>query len=152
MTLLVLLGIAAAGLLVGVTSAMFGVGGGIIMVPFMVLALEKTQHVAEGTSLLVVIPTAIAGVVFHRRRNLVQFRHAATMAVGGLAGAYGGALLALDLDGETLQAVFGAFLAVVALRTVRDGVRDMRTASRSGRAESEQEGQGPPVAARSDKA
>lgn len=134
MSVLLLLGIAAAGILVGVTSAMFGVGGGIIMVPFMVLALDKTQHIAEGTSLLVIIPTAIVGVIFHRRRNLVDFPHAAAMAAGGTFGAYAGAAAALRLDGETLQVIFGGFLAVIALRTVRDGIRDMRSGSKSGSA------------------
>ena len=52
---------------------MFGVGGGVIMVPYMVTFLDKTQHVAEGTSLMVIVPTAIAGVIAHNKRGYVSF-------------------------------------------------------------------------------
>lgn len=152
MSVLLLIGIAGAGILVGVTSAMFGVGGGIIMVPFMVLALEKTQHVAEGTSLLVVIPTALAGVIFHRRRKLVDFQHATAMAAGGIVGAYAGAAAALRLDGETLQTIFGGFLAVIALRTVRDGIRDIRSPLNPETATDNGSRQSPPAREGSDKA
>ena len=96
------------------------------MVPLMVLALDKTQHIAEGTSLLAIIPTAITGVVFHRRRQLVAFRYAATMGLGGVFGAFLGAVLALRMDAGTLQLVFGAFLALIALRTIWEGIKDIR--------------------------
>ena len=52
---------AAAGLLTGLLSAIFGVGGGQIVIPFMVLVLGTSQHVAEGTSLLVIVPTSLGG-------------------------------------------------------------------------------------------
>ncbi|MGH8573566.1 MAG: TSUP family transporter, partial [Gammaproteobacteria bacterium] len=65
------IGIAGAGIGVGVFSALFGVGGGIIMVPFMTLVLDKGQHLAEGTSLLVIVPTAIVGALAHRRAGYI---------------------------------------------------------------------------------
>ena len=49
------------GLLAGVLSGLFGVGGGVLLVPAMVIVLGYGQHLAQGTSLLVIIPTAIAG-------------------------------------------------------------------------------------------
>lgn len=119
--------VVAAGVLVGVLSALFGVGGGILMVPFMVLALDKTQHVAEGTSLLVIVPTALVGVLLHRRGDFVDFRAAALMAAGGMGGAYIGAALALRLPGETLQVMFGILMAIVGARTIVKGVAQMRS-------------------------
>jgi uncharacterized membrane protein YfcA len=116
-----------AGVLVGVLSALFGVGGGILMVPFMVLALDETQHVAEGTSLLVIVPTALVGVLVHRRGGFVDFRSAGLMAAGGMGGAYGGAALALRLHGETLQVMFGILMAIVGARTIVKGVAQMRS-------------------------
>lgn len=116
----------AAGVLVGVLSAMFGVGGGVLMVPFMVLVLEKTQHVAEGTSLLVIVPTAIVGVVVHRRSGFVSFRHSALLGLGGIGGAWLGATLALRLSAETLQIAFGTFMAIVGARTVVHGIKMMK--------------------------
>ncbi|MGH2736650.1 MAG: TSUP family transporter, partial [Actinomycetota bacterium] len=56
MSVLVGIGIASAGLGVGLLSALFGVGGGLVMVPFMTLVLDESQHLAEGTSLLVIVP------------------------------------------------------------------------------------------------
>lgn len=117
--------VVGAGVLVGVLSALFGVGGGILMVPFMVLALDRGQHVAEGTSLLVIVPTAVAGVLAHRKHGYVSFRHAALLALGGMAGAYTGAALALGLSGQTLQVAFGALMAFTGVRTVAQGLKQL---------------------------
>jgi len=114
----VALGVVAFGILTGVLSALFGVGGGLVMVPFMVLALGSDQHLAEGTSLLVIVPTAIVGVIAHTRRGYVSFKHAALLAVGGVVGSFLGATLALQLEEGALQVIFGAFLALMGVRTV----------------------------------
>jgi uncharacterized membrane protein YfcA len=115
-----------AGVAVGALSALFGVGGGILMVPFMVLALDEGQHLAEGTSLLVIVPTAIAGVLIHRRKGYVSFKHAAVLALGGMGGAYAGAALALRLSASTLQIGFGVLMAYSGVRTVRRGIAQLR--------------------------
>jgi uncharacterized membrane protein YfcA len=128
---------AAMGVGVGVTSALFGVGGGIIMVPFLVLALGLTQHVAEGTSLLVIVPTALVGAIAHSRRGYVDVRAAGWLAAGGVAGALLGALLGLELSGETLQKLFGVLAGVVGARLIYDGLTEER---RSSEASSSSEG------------
>lgn len=115
-----------AGIVVGALSALFGVGGGILMVPFMVLVLDKGQHLAEGTSLLVIVPTAIAGVAMHRKKGYVSFRHAGVLALGGMGGAYAGAAIALRLSASSLQMAFGALVAFTGVRTIRRGVAQMR--------------------------
>lgn len=125
-TLPLAIGIVAFGVVVGILSAMFGIGGGIAMVPFIVLVLGRGQHLAEGTSLLVMIPTAIAGVVAHNRRGYVSFRLAGLLAVGGVVGTFLGARLALSIDGETLRLYFALFLAVMGIRMV---ILGRRTAS-----------------------
>jgi uncharacterized membrane protein YfcA len=122
-----ILGIVAAGVLVGVMSALFGVGGGILMVPFMVLALGEEQHLAEGTSLLVILPTAVTGVLAHRRRGYVSFHTGMLLALGGSAGAWAGALLALRLSADSLQMAFGILLAVSGIRVIKRGVADLRS-------------------------
>lgn len=121
------LAIAGAGVLVGILSALFGVGGGILMVPFMVLALDKGQHLSEGTSLLVIVPTAVVGVLMHKKGNFVSFRTGALLAAGGMGGAYLGAALALRLPAETLQTMFGILMAFVGIRTVWRGLMQMRS-------------------------
>ena len=126
MSLQLIIAIILAGVAVGVLSSLFGVGGGILMVPFMVLVLEEGQHLAEGTSLIVILPTAMIGVLMHRKHDYVSFRHAALLALGGIGGGYLGAGLALKLPASTLQTVFGVLVAIVGIRTVTHGARQMR--------------------------
>ncbi|MFN2587086.1 MAG: sulfite exporter TauE/SafE family protein [Actinomycetota bacterium] len=114
------------GVVVGVFSALFGVGGSVLMVPFMTLVLGLGQHASEGTALLVVVPTAVAGAIAHSRRGYVDLRGAALLGAGGIAGAYAGARLALAVPGETLKVCFGVFLVLVGARLVLHGLRRER--------------------------
>ena len=110
---------AAAGLLTGLLSAIFGVGGGQIVIPFMVLVLGTSQHVAEGTSLLVIVPTSLVGAWAHSRRGYVSWRAAALLAVGGVFGAVGGALVAVKTDPLVLRRIYAVFVLFVAYRFLR---------------------------------
>lgn len=123
LTLPVILGTVAFGVGVGLLSALFGIGGGVAMVPFMVLLLERSQHLAEGTSLLVIIPTAIAGVIAHHKRGYVSFRLAGLLAIGGVVGAFFGAKLALSLDQDVLEKFFAGFLILMGVRIIREGMK-----------------------------
>ena len=122
MTPLLVIGVIAMGALVGVMSALFGVGGGILMVPFMVLVLDLSQHVSEGTSLLVIVPTALAGAIAHSKRGYVDKKAAGLLAVGGVLGALLGALLGLELSGDLLRKLFAVLIAIVGARLVYDGL------------------------------
>ena len=111
-----LIGFLTLGLGAGVLSAIMGVGGGIIMVPAMVLLFGMSQHTAEGTSLLVIIPTAIAGSLRHSRSGYTDWRLGLIVGLGGIGGALLGARLALGLDADLLQKLFATFLLLIALR------------------------------------
>ena len=117
-----MIALVASGVAVGFASALFGVGGGILMVPLIVLVFGKSQHLAEGTSLLVIVPTALTGVLAQRRTGEVSFRHAGLLAVGGVGGAYVGAAIALHLPHTTLQAIFGIALLLSGLRVIKTGL------------------------------
>jgi uncharacterized protein len=114
-------GIVAFGVLVGVLSALFGVGGGIALVPFMVLVLDMTQQTAEGTSLLVIVPTALSGVIAHRRFGFGSLRTAMVIGAGGVVGSWLGATLALRLPASSLSRGFGVLVIAVGLRIVVRG-------------------------------
>jgi uncharacterized membrane protein YfcA len=122
-TVLVLLGLAAFGVATGAAAGLLGVGGGILMVPFLTLAIGLSQHAAEATSLVVVLPTAIVASLALRRRGVGDLGVALRFGVVGAVGGVAGALLALALPGSTLRVVFAGFLALVGIRLVRDGVR-----------------------------
>ena len=114
---LLLIGL-AIGLLAGVGSGLLGIGGGAIMVPAMVVLLGLSQHVAQGTSLVVIIPTAISGAVTHFRMGNVRLASAAWLSLGGIVGAAAGALAALATPDEALRLLFGGYLAFTGLRMV----------------------------------
>ena len=118
--------LAAFGVLVGVTSGLLGVGGGTLVVPFLTLAVGLSQHEAEATSLVVILPTAVAGSLALRRRGVGDLGLALRFGVFGALGGVLGALLALALPGSTLRIVFAVFVGLVGLKLAYDGLRPER--------------------------
>jgi uncharacterized membrane protein YfcA len=106
----------AIGLAAGILSGLLGIGGGILMVPAMVLLLGFDQHVAQGTSLLVIIPAALSGSITHYRNGRVFLRDAALLAAGGVIGAVLGSGFALSIDDELLRRLFAGLLLVTGVR------------------------------------
>lgn len=106
----------ALGIATGVVSGLLGVGGGIFMVPGMVLFLSMTQHTAEGTSLLVIIPTAVVGAFTHWRNGYVLLLGAAILGGFGIAGAVIGSHIALSVSSHTLRLLFVAYLMIMGVR------------------------------------
>jgi uncharacterized membrane protein YfcA len=100
----------------GVLGAVMGVGGGIIYVPALVTLYGFEQHLAQGTSLAVIVPTALVAALAHSRRGQVDWRLALLLGSGGLAGGWLGARLALALDAPLLRTMFASFLVLMALR------------------------------------
>ena len=129
-----LVALALIGLAAGLLAGLLGVGGGILMVPAMVLLLGFDQHVAQGTSLLVIIPAALTGSYTHYRNGHVVLREAMILAIGGIIGAAVGALFALSIPEDLLQRMFAGLLLVVGLRMLlpRDLFRRGRPSARSG--------------------
>lgn len=110
------------GVFTGGAAGLLGVGGGIMMVPFLTLVAGLPQHAAEATSLLVVLPTAVVASLVLQRRGVGDLALALRFGVLGAAGGIAGALLALALPGHVLRLIFGCFLALVAVRLVRDSL------------------------------
>lgn len=113
------------GLGAGLLSAVMGVGGGVVLVPALVLLFGFNQQLAEGTSLAIIVPTAIAGSVQHGRSGLTDWRTGAIVGAGGIVGALVGSQLAHVLDAAVLQRLF----AVLLLGT---GIQLAVTAARAG--------------------
>jgi hypothetical protein len=104
------------GTIIGVLSGMLGVGGGIILVPALVLLLGIEQHLAQGISLLYIVPTSIVGAFTHYRKGNVLVSAVPWMVVGSIATAVVGSSLAAILPAALLRQVFGAFLSLVGLQ------------------------------------
>lgn len=111
--IMALLGI---GLAAGFLAGLLGIGGGVLIVPALVLLLGFDQHVAQGTSLLVIIPAAAAGSWTNHRNGRLVLRDAIAVAGGGVIGAAAGSLVALGLDDDILRRLFAVILLVSAAR------------------------------------
>jgi uncharacterized protein len=109
--------IAAGGLVVGVVSGLTGVGGGILVVPFLALGFGVGQRIAQGTSLVAILPTAAIGALTYYRSRDLDVRAAAWMGAAGVPTALVGASLALWLPQRGLVGLFGLFLLFAAIRT-----------------------------------
>lgn len=105
---------AVLGLLGGVLAGLFGVGGGILFVPALVLVLGLTQVHAEATSLLAILPTVVAGAWQQHRYGNVDWRAALLVGLGSIAGVEGGVQLAKALPEDVLRRLFAVFMLVVA--------------------------------------
>ncbi|WP_221252346.1 sulfite exporter TauE/SafE family protein [Desulfuromonas versatilis] len=117
-TLLVLLG-SLAGFLAG----LLGIGGGIILVPLFLWVFstagfhpEVIVHLAFGTSLAIILPTAISSTLGHRKRGNVDWHQVLYLSIGAALGAVAGASAAAGLSGEWLKVAFGAMQILVALK------------------------------------
>lgn len=109
-------GLALLGLITGVLSSIMGIGGGMLMVPALVLLFSFGQHAAEAISLAVVVPTAAVGAWRHTRSGYTDWRRGTILGSAGILGGLGGAQVALALDERLLQQLFAGFLAIMAVR------------------------------------
>jgi uncharacterized protein len=106
----------AGGLAIGVISGLTGVGGGVLVVPLLALGFGIGQRVAQGTSLIAMLPTAAIGALTHHRSGNVDVRAASWMGVAGVPAALVGSALALWLPARALAGLFGIFLLIAATR------------------------------------
>lgn len=106
------------GLIAGMVSGFFGLGGGIVFVPAMVMLLKFDQHTAHGTSLMVIIPTALFGTITYSISGYFNLEVALWVVIGGMTGAYIGAWAANKLSAQRLRAFYALFLATIAIKMI----------------------------------
>jgi|HubBroStandDraft_4_1064222.scaffolds.fasta_scaffold05643_6 uncharacterized membrane protein YfcA len=116
---LILIGVAA-----GVLGGLLGVGGGVLFVPGLVIVLGLTQHEAEATSLLAIVPVAAVGALSQDRYGNVRRGDALLVGVLSVAGAAGGVVLANALSGTVLRMAFAALILLIAAQLVRRALQD----------------------------
>jgi uncharacterized membrane protein YfcA len=104
------------GLVAGALSGTIGIGGGLVFVPTMTIGFRLPQAVAQGTSLVAIIPTALVGGVTHLRQGNVLREGGIWMGGGGVVGSVIGALVAIHVPGGVLARLFGVLLIFSAYR------------------------------------
>ncbi len=121
----------AFGVMSGTLAGLLGVGGGIFMVPFLVLAVGLTQQEAQATSLLVVLPTAVVATWSLQQSGVVDLRKGFRIGLFGIVGGVAGSVLALHLPGEILKICFAILLTIVGIKLLFDAKRMPPPGSRS---------------------
>jgi len=104
----------AIGVAAGVLAGLFGVGGGILFVPAL-LMLGLDQHQAEATSLLAIVPVVLVGSWRQSRYGNIRWGSVWKLGLGSLAGVVAGGLLAERLAPGSLQRLFGVLMILIAL-------------------------------------
>lgn len=121
--LLIALILLASGFAFGTLAGLLGVGGGVFMVPLLVLGFGAVQQTAQATSLLVILPTAtVATIVLVRQGVLEHVGHALQLGAIGAVAAVGGSLLALHIPSADLRVVFALFLGITGIRLLHAGL------------------------------
>lgn len=118
------------GALAGVLAGLLGVGGGLVIVPALLLAFgwldiskQVAVHMAIGTSLATILITSLAAIHAHQRRRAVRWDLVVALTPGIVVGVGAGALIAAELTGSWLQRIFAIFLLGVSLQMFRGGAR-----------------------------
>lgn len=109
-------GLVALGVAAGVLAGLLGVGGGVIIVPVLTLVFGLPLVLAKGTSLAVIVPTAVAGTLRNRSAGLTALGPAAVVSVAGVGSALVASQISLGLDPDLSARLFAALLVAVAAR------------------------------------
>ena len=104
------------GLITGILAGLLGVGGGIVMVPAMIVLFGIPAVVAKGTSLAVIVPTAVMGTWRNRTKHNTDLRVAAVVGMAGIVSAFAASQVSVGLSETTSNVLFAILLAAVAVR------------------------------------
>jgi len=111
------LGLVVIGVVAGVAAGMFGIGGGLIIVPALALLYGMSQHAAVGTSLgAILLPVGALGAWVYWKNGNLNVRYSLLIAAGLLLGAFLGAKIVEPVSDLTLRRIFAGFLLVVSVR------------------------------------
>jgi hypothetical protein len=114
------------GLFAGVASGLFGIGGGVVIVPALIYLAKFSQHAAIGTSLAILLPpVGLLAVLEYYRHGNVDLKAALIVAIAFMAGGWIGAHLANHLSGNLLKLLFGIFVLAMGGYLVFDAVKPM---------------------------
>ncbi|MGB0166441.1 MAG: sulfite exporter TauE/SafE family protein [Luteibaculum sp.] len=107
------------GVLAGILSGFVGIGGGVVIVPALVLFLGLSQHEAQGTSLALMLPPigALAVYNYYKTGNL-NLKYAVVIAICFILGGYLGSKMSLAISPEKVKKIFGFFMLLVALKLI----------------------------------
>jgi uncharacterized protein len=124
----VVIGLVVSGVVMGILAGMFGIGGGVLIVPLLVAVFGASDLIAKGTSLLAMIPTSIAGSIANVRNDLVRPLDGLVIGGTALLASLGGAAIAFVMPPWLSSLLFGIFVAATALQLTFRAIGQHRAA------------------------
>ncbi|GAB3411561.1 sulfite exporter TauE/SafE family protein [Schumannella luteola] len=121
------IGLVALGLVMGIASGLFGIGGGILVVPVLIAVFGANDLLAKGTSLAAMILTALSGTIANVRAHLVRPAEGLVLGVAAVASSFGGVALAFGLSPLVANILFALLIAFSAVQIVIAALRDRRS-------------------------
>ena len=107
------------GLIAGITGGMFGLGGGLIVIPALVFFMGLTQHEAEGTNLAFMLaPVGLLATINYYKSGFVNIKYAVIIALAFVIGAYFGSIWALHLPANILKKAFGVMIILIGIKMI----------------------------------
>ncbi len=117
MTLGSIIGIIIIGICAGILSSMVGIGGGIVIVPSLVLLLGLSQHTAQGTTLAMLsFPVSLVAAITYSKKGMVDWRVALILCVGFVIGGFFGSKLAVNISPLVIKKIFAVVMIVIAIK------------------------------------
>jgi len=110
------------GLVAGTLGGMVGLGGGIILIPALILIMKLDQQTAQGTSIAIMLPPiGLFAVYNYYKAGYVNIKYAFVIAMAFMVGGYFGSILALKLSPDVMRKVFSVILVVIAIKMFFSG-------------------------------
>lgn len=106
------------GILTGFINGLLGIGGGTVLIPAMVYFFGVQQHIAHGTSLAIILPTALVSALIYRLNNYLDWALTLKIAASGMVGGYLGAKIMEKIPARRLKQFFGLFMILAGARMV----------------------------------
>lgn len=117
--ILILIGITA-----GFVGGMAGIGGGLVIVPLLIMFMGMSQHQAQGTSIgTLVIPIALLAAINYSKAGYINWKFVVFLAVSFMVGSYFGSKLAISLDAKLLKRIFGTVMIIAAIKMYWDSFK-----------------------------
>jgi uncharacterized protein len=121
MSLYTIIGLIALGITAGILSSLVGIGGGIVIVPVLVMAFGLSQHTSQGTTLAMLsFPVALVSAINYYKRGAVNWQFALILCIGFVVGSYFGSKVALDLPEKIVKRIFATLMILVAIKMYWD--------------------------------
>jgi uncharacterized membrane protein YfcA len=118
------------GLFAGMMSGFVGIGGGVIIVPALIYIMGLSQHEAQGTSLILMLPPiGILAVMNYYKAGQLNLNYGIIIAIAFVIGGYFGSKISLKINPTIVKLIFGGLMVYVSFKMIYSGIQDLKTSA-----------------------